>query len=281
MFYIIELLKLRGLDTSKKIKIIRHQSKNWDLADLANKPGMIEIYQSYQAKPVLECDYIVSFIGFDASFARFYGVFEVKSKKQAQTVPLPKEFPYQDMDVSGLYYDLIEVPGFEGLKHRVVIKWGKAALAWHQWLNKENNKEIIQILPEGYVREFPGYLDTILTYDQLVGICQNPIAHKVWHDMLSAVAGIYLIVDTTDGMQYVGSAYGEAGILGRWMSYVGNGHGGNKKLIEILSKDPERIKHFQYTILQTLNKTLPQKEVQQVEQLYMKKLGSRAFGLNS
>ena len=42
--------------------------------------------------------------------------------------------------------------------------------------------------------------------------------------------GVYLITDTSNGKMYVGSAYGENMILGRWKSYVKTGHGGNEGL---------------------------------------------------
>lgn len=79
--------------------------------------------------------------------------------------------------------------------------------------------------------------------------------------MLSGVAGIYLIVDNKTGMQYVGSAYGKEGILGRWKNYSLNGHGGNKKLEKLLENDFSYVKHFRFTILETLLKTLPSNQV--------------------
>jgi hypothetical protein len=39
--------------------------------------------------------------------------------------------------------------------------------------------------------------------------------------------GVYLITDISNGKMYVGSAYGENMILGRWESYVKTYHGGN------------------------------------------------------
>ncbi len=35
-----------------------------------------------------------------------------------------------------------------------------------------------------------------------------------------AVAGIHLITDTLTGKQYVGSAYGKDGVVGRWCEYA-------------------------------------------------------------
>ena len=67
--------------------------------------------------------------------------------------------------------------------------------------------------------------------------------------MLSSVGAVYLIVDTKEGKQYVGSASGKEGLLGRWKEYSFNGHGNNTKLKELIEVDPQRIHTFKYTIL--------------------------------
>lgn len=177
-----------------------------------------------------------------------------------------------------VYYDLSPVDGFDDLKDRVVIDWGKSTLAWHQWLRP---KEVIEILPKGYVTHFPGYLDFVLRYDELVSIINSPVANREWHRMLSAVAGVYLIVDSKTGLQYVGSAYGKNGILSRWTVYAREPDGRNKRLKELLSGDNSYARHFRFTVLHTLPLTMTKNEVIAYEVRYKEKLGTRAFGLNS
>lgn len=55
-------------------------------------------------------------------------------------------------------YKLERVELFEELVGCLVIDWGLSTRSWHQWLKP---KEIIEILPKGFVRYFPGYLDFI------------------------------------------------------------------------------------------------------------------------
>jgi len=62
--------------------------------------------------------------------------------------------------------------------------------------------------------------------------------------MLSSVAGVYLKTDMTDGNQYVGSASGKLGIMGRWRSYAETKHGGNIRLISLLEEEPDRYNQF-------------------------------------
>jgi hypothetical protein len=97
--------------------------------------------------------------------------------------------------------------------------------------------------------------------------------------MLS-VAGVYLITDRSSGAQYVGSATGARGILGRWQAYAADGHGGNVALRALVTADPGHARHFQFSILRTLPADLHRAEAIRQEQLYKAKLGSRAHGLN-
>ena len=127
---------------------------------------------------------------------------------------------------------------------------------------------------------YSGFLDLIVGLDELTRIVKNPEANREWHSSLSEVAGVYLIVDTGTGDQYVGSAYGEKGIMGRWGDYVRTGHGGNAKLKAMLSVDPDVRHRFQFTVLRTLSKTLTRREVIEFESLHKRKLGTKAFGLN-
>ena len=99
--------------------------------------------------------------------------------------------------------------------------------------------------------------------------------------MLSATKGVYLISDTKTGKQYVGSAYGVDGIWGRWSDYVNtNGHGGNKLLKELVSSDKDYANNFRFSILMLLPSSVTDKEAIEKEQLFKKKLGTYAFGLN-
>lgn len=278
MLNIVELLSLRKLDLNRKIKLVRHQDKRFDISDLMSK-NLFERYQSYQSNPVFDCDYIVSFSGMEGSKACMIGVYQVKDRKPASAYPPPADLNKPDFFTDIIYYYILEeMKGFEDLNNRVVIDWGRSPLAWHQWLTE---KEVIEILPAGYVKEFPGFEKAILRYDELVSIINAPDANKEWHMVLSSVFGVYLITDMATGKQYVGSASGENGILGRWTDYAKSPGGGNRQLVELLRDNNDYANNFQFSILQTLPRTLTQKEVIEYETLYKDKLGPRAFRLNS
>jgi hypothetical protein len=89
--------------------------------------------------------------------------------------------------------------------------------------------EVTEILREPYTgRAFPGYEDIELSFTEIETIVQN--ARTDWKIALESIKGIYLITDVLTGKRYVGSAYGEMGVWGRWCNYTATGHGGNVEL---------------------------------------------------
>ncbi|WP_281052433.1 GIY-YIG nuclease family protein [Vibrio cholerae] len=266
----ISFTKLLSIDTdifdSKKIKFVRHKDSRHEYRELIKDRDELLKYQAEQSKNVFkDCEYIFSFFGLESSKALFIGVFKVGEIKSAN---------------NKFYYELTEVDGFDDYKDRVVINWGKAAISWHQWAN-ENDKEVVEILPKGYLGNFPGLLNFALDFNELRMLSENTEANKDWFYNLSSVNGIYLILDKKTGEQYVGSAYGKNGIWQRWSEYARNGHGGNKLLRELCESDANYHKNFRFTVLQTLPSNLSDNEVIAHETLYKEKLGTRAFGLNA
>jgi hypothetical protein len=94
------------------------------------------------------------------------------------------------------------------------------------------------------------------------------------------VAGVYLILAEKTGDLYVGSAYGAGGVWGRWAQYAQSGHGGNKRLVELLARDGDYPARFRFSLLQILPKTFTKDEVIAREGVFKEKLGTRATGLN-
>lgn len=174
------------------------------------------------------------------------------------------------MDISGaelMFYNLERIDLLKEYEGRLLIEWGKSALAWAQ--KGTNEKPIVAIRDK---KIFSGYENAILTYEELREIVQDPTAYESWHTALSTVNAVYLIVDRENGRKYVGSAYGKGGLLGRWTHYVKSLHGDNKLMKELLCDYPDRYTHFQFSILQLLPKAVTPDEVIQTETLWKKKL---------
>jgi len=163
------------------------------------------------------------------------------------------------------------------LENRLIINWGTGTRSWHQKGTKD--KEIIAI-QEKQSKQFSGFENLLLSYQELKDIVGNRLVYENWHTALSSVNAIYLITDTMNGKQYVGSAYGKRGLLGRWSVYADTGHGNNKKILEEVCEYPERYQYFQFSILQLLRKNILDEEVIKIENLWKSKLLSKQFGMN-
>lgn len=276
---ILDLLRLQGLDTSKRFKLVRHRDANLDLDDFLRR-GWLQTYQAFQTRPVFDgLDYIVSFVGVAGTGARLEGVYEVGVRRMAQAIKLPPGVPRASWNQADYYYELRRMPGFQELEHRVVVEWGGGTRSWVQ---RPTNKRVTEILPLGQrLALFTDYLGFTVTHSELRFLQQHAEANREWRARLTAVAGIYLVLATTTGEQYVGSAYGVQGFWGRWSAYAYDGHGGNKLLRDLIKKDPAYPDSFSYSILQVLPLTTTRAEVLEWERSHKRKLGSRATGLNA
>ncbi len=249
----------------KKVKVVRHKDSREEHRHIMKDREALLEYQREQAKDVFKgCDYIISFIGLERKRSGFVGVFKINGSGSRDGKHC---------------YDLESVPEFEEFVDRLVIDWGGSAISWHQWYDRQE-KEVIELLPQGYIGDFPGLLDFVLEYDELKTLVNNPDANYEWRHHLSAVNGVYLILDNSTGYQYVGSACGDNGIWQRWCDYAANGHGGNKELVFLQTNDPYHHRHFRFSVLQSLPSNITKREIVKIEYLYQKKLGSRTHGLN-
>jgi hypothetical protein len=267
MITIQELLFNRGLDPKAKIKLVRHKQTGKDLYNLYRyKRNEFLEYQNYQYKDVFKgIDYIVSFIGEEGIKSRFVGVYKIINRLQVSKDP------------DRFIYKMEEMSGFEELVEKIIIGW-KNPISWHQYIS--NYMPVIEIHQGLHYQQFTDYFDFILDFKELQEIILNQ--YREWKLMLSATKGVYLISDTKTGKLYVGSAYGEEGIWGRWATYVKtNGTGDNKTLKELINKDKNYALNFRFSILMLLPKTITADQAVEKEQLFKNKLGTNSFGLNN
>ena len=145
-----------------------------------------------------------------------------------------------------------------------------------------NDLEVLQLLPAAFDGdEFPGYDNVRLSYTQLASILER--RKQTWIAALENQKAVYLITDTNNGKQYVGSATSDNGmLLQRWSNYVENGHGGNKELVTLVKeKGFDYVqKYFQYSILESYNARIDDCVVLKRESWWKDVLQSRRFGYN-
>jgi len=149
---------------------------------------------------------------------------------------------------------------------RLLVNWGRGARAWSQWAGR-NPKGVLEVRLQPQEPPFPGFTRFLSRISAL------PTYTQSWVGALESVRGIYLLV-TEKGDQYVGSATGADGFMGRWRQYLTNGHGGNVLLRTAGHRD------YTVTILEVASPDMSQEDILAREAFWKAKLGSRAHGLN-
>jgi hypothetical protein len=268
-----------------RIKLVRHSSEVKPDSFIYNKYkgsvyklyrtdyALFKEWQSEQSDSKMKnVDYLVVFLAEEGCECRFIGVYRNYGPKRATGNGVSE-------------YAIEEVEGFEGLKDKVVIDWGKGTLSWMQnWQSTKNVRRIDQVNTGDDIPYFIRYEDVILSFSQL----QKVVEDKEWKSKLESLNCVYMILDKETGKQYVGVTYKDMkpgiknGILGRWTEYAKTGHGNNKLLVALLAEKGISYadQNFQWTILETLPLNVTPKVAIDRESLYKKKFGTREHGYN-
>jgi len=268
-----------------RIKLVRHSSDVKPDSFIYNKYkgsvyklyrtdyALFKEWQSEQSDSKMKnVDYLVVFLAEEGCECRFIGVYRNYGPKRATGNGFSE-------------YAIEEVEGFEGLKDKVVIDWGKGTLSWMQkWQSTKNVRRIDQVNTGDDIPYFIRYEDVILSFSQL----QKVVEDKEWKSKLESLNCVYMILDKETGKQYVGVTYKDMkpgiknGILGRWTEYAKTGHGNNKLLVALLAEKGISYadQNFQWTILETLPLNVTPKVAIDRESLYKKKFGTREHGYN-
>ena len=138
-----------------------------------------------------------------------------------------------------------------------------------------------EVLPQVYSgASFPGFERINDDFGTLEAVFQSERAD--WKAALQSMKGIYVISDRSNGKQYIGSAYGDAGIWSRWACYVGTGHGWNDELVKLVqTKGPKYAReHFRFAILEVMIKSTPDDVVLAREAHWKRALLTREHGYN-
>lgn len=266
-----DLLTLEGVDP-KQVRLVRHQDRRLRPGRLyevwRNDRTGFEAYQGTQSRDVFPIDaFLASFIVTDAEKTVFVGMYRVDS---VGSCPTGTTDALLNIDVSGQFrYELQPLEGLSDYRNRLVIDWGAGTRAWVQRAANQP-KPVLEIAEQSEPR-FPGFRSFHRLVDDI------PTLPSGWQQVLRSVKGVYLLVDIETGRQYVGSAKGADSLLGRWLQYAADGHGGNLGLKEV-AKTHRR--SYQVSVLEVVDENTPDETIEQIESFWKSKLLSREFGLN-
>ena len=202
----------------------------------------------------------------------FTGVYKVTDYNNVNKTP-------HGHDISKLE-KVIDYEKYEG---KLIVRYHKHTQAYV--LNAESlidQLELQEIRNEVIDSEvFNSYENIDLSFVQLSNIIKKQ--KQDWKTALENCKAVYLIRDSFNGKLYVGSATAEHGMLwSRWSQYIQTGHGGNKKLKELVAKQGiEYIKkHFHFSILKHFSSNTDDSIVLEREYYYHKILQTKEFGYN-
>jgi hypothetical protein len=284
-----DLLRDEGIE-SKEVLVFRHCPKQPKLRKVLpwlvdQSPDIFNVYQQTQGpkveKAMLRAKFVASFIGHEAGKAIFVGLYAVNGHRslsftqfwqEPANVELKTKYGMRGMTdehSSMLSFDLVCLEFRTKWKGKLIVCWPGQEVSWWRWADR-NRFVIHAILEESaLVQDMPSWQRLILTWDELAALPTS------WRAKLKEWRGIYLIFDVFDGKSYVGSAYGDKNLLGRWLNYAKHGDGGNKNL---KSRDPTT---FRFSILQRVSPDMDETKVIQLEHAWMDRLHTRTHGLNN
>lgn len=224
-------------------------------------------WQEYQTKQNFNKRFILSLIYYRPNDWLYAGVHENLGSKKISD----RHFDYET-NLLDIQKDLIG---------RLIITFPKKFRASYIHYSKYyKDFEISELFKNRVTIEpFPGYENVVVTYDYLRTVFEKN--DKSWSTALTSVYGVYLITDKSNGKMYVGSAYGKDSLWSRWSNYISNGHGGNKKLKELIEQvGTGCLSDFQFSILEIFSKATSKDEIINRESLWKNMLQTRTFGYN-
>lgn len=290
-----DLLRVQGYDPDAKDRIVllRHRPYEDRLARampwiIEERPELFETYQSFPGRPetaIRRAEFVASFLGLSPGTAHFVGLYRVGESRRLDHEAfwgIPENhrlwemghggFTHDEVEKYGprLQFDLERLPFYSDWRGRLVIDFPPPERSWFRWVDR-GSFPIHAILEESaFSAPPPEWREIELTFAELATLPAS------WRARLAEWRGIYLIFDEGDRRSYVGSAYGQDNILGRWQAYARDGHGGNR---ELRGRDPQ---HFRFTILERLAPDLPPEDVLARENSWKVRLHSRQpLGLNA
>lgn len=225
--------------------------------------GRFKIWQEEQTQKNFQRKYILSLIYWHKDEWIFAGIYESISVKETPNGPSQYRYDTKLVDIGT---DLIG---------KMIIGFKKDFRASYLCLeNYIEEFEVLEITRDVCKIEFPGYDKVNVTWEELSGLIDT----DAWKTALANQKGVYLIIDSSNGKKYVGSATGETMIWGRWKNYITSGNGGNKEFKK-LSFDYIK-NNFRYSILEIYKSTTDDDIILNRETWWKELLMTKEFGYN-
>jgi hypothetical protein len=277
-----DLLRSKDIDP-QKVLVMRHRPREPELNKVlpwlaAERPDVFNAYQQTQGEKVeramTSAEYVASFIGREAGKAVFVGLYAIGASKPLTHEEFWRVPAYIEMKAFGmsgisgdrstiLWFDLSLTDFYASWKGKLIVGWPPPERSWWRRAHR-NEMPVFAVLEQStFDADMPKWDEISLTWDEL------RVLPTRWKAKLSEWRAIYYIFDTSDGKGYVGSAYGETNLLGRWLGYAARGHGDNVLLRQRDSNE------FRFSILQRVSPDMDPNDVIRLEATWKERLHTR------
>lgn len=251
-------------------------------------PEMFTFYQTTQvASSVIatfrDCDHALSFIGYEGGETIFASAFNIGAERTVKRREYEMDSRWQrlhhdfglDVDTSRnpdqqiAMFDHTSREPWKHLSGRLRVNWPGGTRSWCRRAHT-NTFEITAITVES------DFSDPIPSPEELtLRAPELSVLPPSWQAELARWKGVYLITVEGEGARYVGSAYGSENLLGRWRAHVARDVGLTKELAT------RSTSAFRFSILELLSPDATMKEVVARERLWMERLHTIKYGLNT
>jgi hypothetical protein len=249
------------------------------------RPEVLEAYQSIHGPrataTLRQRDFMVSFVRTETGRMAFLGVYRIAgvTVRPTREICASPAMRYvmddlggnRDLEAAGVaewpQFDFIPMEALAPYKGRIEI----APRLTPTYVRRAEvlDAQIVALSPTSLlVAHPPDWRAFIVTGAELRALPPS------WQARLREWRGIYLIVDALDGSRYVGSAYGEQNLLGRWQTHVANDVGVTVELARRRAVD------FRFSILERVSPDMPAEDVIALERTWMERLDTIRYGLN-
>lgn len=268
------LLKSAGIDPTS-VRLMRHQDGR---ADKDRTPYRLwrdfpdSDFITYQSRQAADADrrfratYWASFVVPPTRETLFVALYEVGEPSPGeQGVPrvqirnAREEGPYN-------VYPLRKSDLLTEFEAKLVIDWGRGALAWLQRADKQN-KKVLEIRRAFIEEDWPGYLQFLKPLSEITDL------PPAWVSRLKEARGIYLLTCPRTKEHYIGKASGIEGFYGRWLEHVSTGG-------DAVGLQSRAASDYHVTILEFAGSAASESDIAASEQLWMRKLHTSIMGLN-
>jgi len=276
-----------GINANETV-VARHTPKEVGLRRVmpwmvAERPDLFKIFQALQAEKfeaaLTKARYMAAFLANGPKSAIFAGLYQINGYRRVthdEYWAIAENRELRELGMDGmeagsrdpLLFDLAEKDALADWIGKLCITWPGLERSWWRWADR-NTMPVSAILPES------AFSRAMIEWDALVlSWAELQVLPASWRAKLAEWRGVYLIFDVARAQGYVGSAYGEDNILGRWRNYAATGHGGNVRLRQSNPAD------LRFSILQRTSPDMIPEDVIRLEGLWKLRLHTRSHGLN-